>query len=68
MELKYKVDLPQGVTVTYNGKTYSEKNGLDLGSIGDKKEKTFKYTVNIPAGTPSITNLVGRVEYKNMAK
>ena len=62
--VKYKVDLPQGVTVTYNGKTYSEKMELDLGSIGDKKEKTFKYTVNIPAGTPSITNLVGRVEYK----
>ena len=62
--VKYKVDLPQGVTVTYNGKTYSEKMELDLGSIGDKKEKTFKYTINIPAGTPSITNLVGRVEYK----
>ena len=62
--VKYKVDLPQGVTVTYNRKTYSEKMELDLGSIGDKKEKTFKYTVNIPAGTPSITNLVGRVEYK----
>ena len=62
--VKYKVDLPQGVTVTYNGKTYSEKMELDLGSIGDKKEKIFKYTVNIPAGTPSITNLVGRVEYK----
>ena len=62
--VKYKVDLPQGVTVTYNGKTYSEKMELDLGSISDKKEKTFKYTVNIPAGTPSITNLVGRVEYK----
>ena len=62
--VKYKVDLPQGVTATYNGKTYSGTMEIDLGSIGDKKEKTFKYTVNIPAGTPSITNLVGRVEYK----
>ena len=66
--VKYKVDLPQGVTATYNGKMYSGTMEIDLGSIGDRnstgKEKTFKYTVNIPAGTPSITNLVGRVEYK----
>ncbi len=66
--VKYKVDLPQGVTATYNGKTYSGTMEIDLGSIGDRnskgKEKTFKYTLNIPADAPSITNLVGRVEYK----
>ena len=66
--VKYKVDLPQGVTATYNGKTYSGAMEIDLGSIGDRnskgKEKTFKYTLNIPAAAPSITNLVGKVEYK----
>ena len=66
--VKYKVDLPQGVTATYNGKTYSGTMEIDLGSIGDRnskgKEKTFKYTLNIPADAPSITNLVGKVEYK----
>ena len=66
--VKYKVDLPQGVTATYNGKTYSGTMEIDLGSIGDRnstgKEKTFKYTLNIPADSPSITNLVGKVEYK----
>ena len=66
--VKYKVDLPQGVTATYNGKMYSGTMEIDLGSIGDRnstgKEKTFKYTLNIPADAPSITNLVGKVEYK----
>ena len=62
--VKYKVDLPQGVTATYGGRTYSGTMEIDLGAIGNKTEKNFTYKLNIPAGTPSITNLVGRVEYK----
>lgn len=62
--VKYKVDLPQGVTATYGGRTYSGTMEIDLGAIGNKTEKNFTYTLNIPAGTPSITNLVGKVEYK----
>ena len=62
--VKYKVDLPQGVTATYGGRTYSGTMEIDLGAIGNKTEKNFTYKLNIPAGTPSITNLVGKVEYK----
>ena len=62
--VKYKVDLPQGVTATYGGRTYSGTMEIDLGAIGNKTEKNFTYRLNIPAGTPSITNLVGKVEYK----